>query len=233
MRPACRRRRLVAWLGVLVIAAAACAPATGPPGPAARLLVVASIAPLADFARQVGGDRVEVVTLVPPGATPHTFELTPSRVQQVARVRLLVLNGVGLEYWADDLIQGAANPDLRVVDTSRGIPILEGEPDDPGGNPHLWLDPQQAMVQVGHIRDALAQADPAHAATYRANAARFISSVRPCGAQARSPVTWASRQRMAASRGPASGTTSRSSPQMIAPSKMACISAITRSRTPG
>jgi zinc transport system substrate-binding protein len=123
-----------------------------------RILVAASIAPLADFARQVGLDQGEVITLVPPGACPHTYELKPSQVRRVAEARLLILNGAGLEYWAKKLIQGAGNAGLRVVDTSQGIPLIDAGAH--GANPHIWLDPQQAMLQVKHIRDALGRADP-------------------------------------------------------------------------
>lgn len=152
-----------------------------------HLLVAASIDPLADFARRVGGDRVEVFTLVPPGASPHTYELKPSQVTQVARAHLLVLNGVGFEFWADKLVKAVDNPALVVVDTSKGISILEagdgehatrrGGHGHSGGNPHIWLDPRQAMVQVGHIRDALIRADPDRAAMYRENATRFLSEL--------------------------------------------------------
>jgi zinc transport system substrate-binding protein len=160
-----------------------------------RLLVAASIAPLADFARQVGGDHVQVITLVPPGASPHTFELTPSQVEQVARARLLVLNGVGLEYWADRLVEGAGNPHLIVVDTSQGIEILGGDADAPGGNPHIWLDPQNAIVQVSHIRDALIQADPGHADDYRANAEQYIHQLRQLDQEIADEVaTWSNRE---------------------------------------
>lgn len=160
-----------------------------------RLLVTASIAPLADFARQVGGDHVQVITLVPAGASPHTFELTPSQVEQVARARLLVLNGVGLEYWADRLVAGAGNPKLVVVDTSQGIDILERDGDGSGGNPHIWLDPQNAIVQVSHIRDALIQADPAHADDYRTNAEQYIHQLGQLDQEIADEVaTWSKRQ---------------------------------------
>lgn len=170
-----------------------------------RLLLAVSIDPLADFARQVGGDRVEVLTLVPPGASPHTYELKPSQVTQVARANLLVLNGVGFEYWADKLIKAVDNPKLEVVDTSRGIPILDvgeheesrekGNHDHPRGNPHIWLDPRQAMVQVGHIRDALVRADSAHAAMYRENATRFLSELENLDREIIAEVEgWRSRQ---------------------------------------
>lgn len=160
-----------------------------------RLLVAASIAPLADFTHQVGGDHVQVITLVPSGASPHTFELSPSQVKQVAGARLLVLNGVGLEYWADRLVEGAGNPNLVVVDTSQGIDILERDGDGAGGNPHIWLDPQNAIVQVSHIRDVLIQADPAHTDDYRANAKRYTHQLEQLDQEIADEVaTWSSRE---------------------------------------
>ena len=158
-------------------------------------LVAASIAPLADFARQVGGEHVQIIALVPPGASPHAYELTPSQVEQVSRARLLVLNGVGLEYWAEKLIQSANNPNLLVVDTSKGLEILEGNNHDPGGNPHIWLDPRNAVVQVENVRDALAQADPVHADVYRANADRYVDRLLSLDREIAGEVAaWSSRQ---------------------------------------
>ena len=139
-----------------------------------KLPVAASTAHLADFATHVGGQHVRVMALVPTGAGPHTHELTPSRVEQVSRARLLALNGVAFEYQAEKLVQSASNPKLIVVDTSKGINILQGKDDQPGGNPHIWLDPENAVVQVENIRDALVQADPAHADDYKANVSRYL-----------------------------------------------------------
>jgi zinc transport system substrate-binding protein len=163
------------WIGGWIVAGLILARvAVGAPGED-RILVAASIAPVADFARQVGRDRVDVITLVPPGASPHTYELKPSQVEQIARARLLVLNGAGLEYWADKLVRAAGNPRLEVVDTSQGIPLIDAGAH--GANPHIWLDPQQAMLQVKHIRDALVRADPDRAAPYRGNATRFLTEL--------------------------------------------------------
>jgi zinc transport system substrate-binding protein len=99
------------------------------------LPVAASILPLADFARQVGGERVSVEALIPPGASPHTYELTPAQLQAVSRAHALVLNGVGLEYWADKVIAATDNPDLVVVTTSEGLDIIAGDEHASGGNP--------------------------------------------------------------------------------------------------
>ncbi len=187
------RARLLALPWLLALLVAACAPSATPA--ADRLLVAASIAPLADFARQVGGDHVSVVTLVPPGASPHTYELTPSQVEQVARARLLVLNGVGLEYWADKLVKGAGNPKLIVVDTSQGIEILDGDTGALSGNPHVWLDPQNAIVQVEHIRDALIQSDPAHAEVYRNRAQAYVDQLQALDREVAAETgTWSNRQ---------------------------------------
>lgn len=168
----------VAWCAILIYSACA-APAAG----GEQLVVAASIAPLADFVRHVGGERVEVITLVPPGASPHTYELKPSQVVSVARARLLVLNGAGLEYWADKLVNAADNPRLEVVDTSEGLPLIDSGDDDDhkhgehGGNPHVWLDVRQAMIQVQRIRNALGRIDPDRSEEYQTNAARYLATL--------------------------------------------------------
>lgn len=143
-----------------------------------KMIVAVSIAPLADFARQVGGARVQVELLVPPGASPHIYEPTPSQLVMLNKARVLVLNGVGLEYWADKVIQAASNPHLLVVKASDGLEILAGDEHDVAGNPHVWLSPLNAIHQVENIRDALSNADPAGAEIYRANADEYAGQLR-------------------------------------------------------
>lgn len=182
-------------MGVLVLGILSGCQRLEPQAPPSVMLVAASILPLADMARQVGGDHVHVITLVPPGASPHTYELTPAQVRQVASAKVLVLNGVGLEYWAPKLIDSINNPHLAVVDTSRGIDILEGEADGRGGNPHIWLDPLNAIRQVGHIRDALVRADPVGASDCRACAERYTQQLRALDQEIATEImTWRSRE---------------------------------------
>ncbi len=158
------------------------------------LLVVASIAPLADFARHVGGERVQVDLMVPPGASPHTYEPTPAQLRTLSRARLLVLNGVGLEFWADDVVKAVDNPDLVVVQTAEGLEIVQGD-EHGGGNPHVWLDPLNAIHQVERIRDALIQVDPEGEAVYRANADRYIAELKALDQEIRETVaTFSSRK---------------------------------------
>jgi len=169
------------WLALVLPFAAmstGCARPAQPAPESGKTLVAASILPMADFARQVGGDRVEVQALVPPGASPHTYEPTPAQLQMLSNARLLVLNGVGLEFWADKVIAAVGNLNLVVVTTAQGLPILGGgDQDEAQGNPHVWLHPLHAAHQVEAIRDALIKADPEGADAYRRNAARYLDEL--------------------------------------------------------
>ncbi len=144
-----------------------------------RIRIAASITPIADFAKQVGGERVEVFTVVPPGVDPHTFELTPDLMKRISDSQLLVLNGVGLEFWAGKVSDNIKREDFLIVDTSTGINIIqELHHDDKhpleSGNPHIWLDPLNAVRQVENIRDALIKLDGENRDIYEINAANYI-----------------------------------------------------------
>ncbi|MBN1458798.1 MAG: zinc ABC transporter substrate-binding protein [Armatimonadetes bacterium] len=168
---------------------------------AGKLVVVASIPPLADFASKVGGERVQVETLVQSGMSPHTFEPTPAQLAAVSRASVLVLNGIGLEPWADDLVGAAANPTLRVARTAEGLDIIDERSHIHGettGNPHCWLDPQCAVHQVEHLRDALVAADPDAAGVYRDNAKRFIAELHELDAEITAEVAQFETTRFAA-----------------------------------
>jgi zinc transport system substrate-binding protein len=167
---------------------------------ASKIKVAASIAPLADLAQQVGGEHVTVTTLVPPAASPHTYEPTPAQVKDVAEANVLALIGLGFEFWAEDIVESAANPDLIVVYTSEGIEVVhdEHEHEHKGhevGNPHIWLDPRNAMVQVRHLRDALIKTDPAHQAEYEANAEDYLAQLEALDEEITAQVaTWSHRE---------------------------------------
>jgi ABC-type Zn uptake system ZnuABC Zn-binding protein ZnuA len=144
---------------------------------------------LADFTRQVAGTRLEVRSLIPSGVDPHGYEPTPQDVAAVARARLIVVNGAGLESFISKLIANAGG-DRPLVEASAGCAgrsaregeVLEGgviatgptsEPD-----PHFWLDPVMAVRYVQNIRDALSRVDPAGEPTYGANADAYIRQLR-------------------------------------------------------
>jgi zinc transport system substrate-binding protein len=164
-------RMLKTVLLILVLGVTFSSCDSGKPPENEKILVAVSINPLVSLVQGVVEDQVEVVRLVPPGASPHTYEPAPSQVALIGRADVLVLIGMGLEFWAGDLVSAADNPDLLVVDTSRNVEPIEH-------NHHIWLDPLNAISQVELIRDALVEVDPEHANTYEENASRYIEELR-------------------------------------------------------
>ena len=152
---------------------------------AARLPVVTSTTVFVDMIQRVGGDRVEPFSLAPPGADVHTYQPTPQDIQRASGARVAVWNGLGLDETAEHVVAELGIPNLVTATLSDGIePIAEeGEVEEAegneheGGNPHLWLDPTLAMRYVQRIRDALAEGDPANAATYQANADQYLAEL--------------------------------------------------------
>lgn len=140
-------------------------------GETPRVNVIVSLAIFADFARQVGGDRVDVSTLVPAGADPHTYEPGPSRVAKLTKADLVIVNGLGLEAALEDVIEENTPSSAILVKLTEGLPVIDK-------NPHLWLDVQNAIAYVEHIRDALAEIDPVGTDTYRANADGYLAELR-------------------------------------------------------
>jgi zinc transport system substrate-binding protein len=158
-------RILVAAL--LAALAAGCQEAPPTPG---KPIVVATFYPLYEFARQVAGDRAEVVSLVPPGVEPHDWEPSPQQVVDVQRAHLFVYNGAGFEPWVDKLLNRVAGGKTVSVDATKGMALLRhGDTVDP----HVWLDPVLAQDEVEAIRAGLAHVDAAHATAYADNARAF------------------------------------------------------------
>jgi zinc transport system substrate-binding protein len=142
-------------------------------GSGGKLKVVASIAPLADFAREVGGGRVDVTLLLPPGASPHTYEPAPKTVLAIAKADVFIRIGEGFEFWADRLVS-ASNPGVRTVKCSQGLALLRH---DGGVDPHIWLDPLICIKIIKKIEEAFSAADKADSSYYRQNAASYIASL--------------------------------------------------------
>lgn len=145
-----------------------------------RIRVLTTILPLYDFARQVGGDNVEVRNLLPPGVDPHEFALSPSDVDLVAGADVLIANGAGLDDFITDALQKAEISSKPTVECAKGLPMLaSAEKESPGehhhesGDPHLWLDPVNARTYIRRIADALATAAPTHVVDIRDRAAAY------------------------------------------------------------
>jgi zinc/manganese transport system substrate-binding protein len=151
---------------------------------------VATFSILGDLVRQVGGERVEVTTLVGPNGDAHVYSPTPADGRRLADARVIFTNGLNFEGWIDRLIKssGAKAPK---VEASRGVKPLE---DREGGHghghgsldPHAWQSIGNAKIYAANIRDALIAADPDGKAAYEAQAAAYLVRLDEVEAQAKS-----------------------------------------------
>lgn len=130
------------------------------------LQVVATLFPLYDFTRQVGGNRVQAVLLLPPGIEAHAYEPTPRDILRINRADIFVFAGKSMEPWAEDVLAGSPHPRLLVVDAGQGLALA-------GQDPHFWLDLDLAQKAAARIAGALAQKDPAGRSVYLDNARRY------------------------------------------------------------
>ena len=160
-------RRLVPLLSLLaVLAVAGCGgDDDGSGGAGGRLVVVATTTQAADLVRNVGGDQVQVEQLLDPNTDPHDYEVRPGDVERLIDAGVVVRSGGEVDEWLGEAIDasGTDAPVVELIDAT-------GTED-----PHWWQDPRAARRAVGAIERALAEADPAGAETFRANAAAYLA----------------------------------------------------------
>ncbi len=159
--------------------------------------VVATVTPLADWARKVGGERVRVQAIVPPGVDPRAYQPPASQRKAIQTADVVIFNGLGLEPWIDEILDGAGNARTVVLDVSQFTgPLTERVPAGGPGvgqrrklpgpaplvpapvySPYLWLDPRSAITQVSLIAQMLTRADEEGLDVYRQNAARYTGEL--------------------------------------------------------
>lgn len=138
-----------------------------------RIKVVASFYPIYEFVKEIGGNKVDVTTLIPIGVEPHDFEPTIQQIQNAESADLIVYNGAGLEKWIDNI-----NSKFK-VDASQGLILIKGNNSESAGSydPHVWLDPILAEKEVETIKDALINVNPANSNYYKTNANNFLKEL--------------------------------------------------------
>jgi manganese/iron transport system substrate-binding protein len=169
--------RLKSWLALL--AAAAMMFVAVQPGIAAdKLKVITTFTVIADMARNVAGDAAQVESITKPGAEIHNYQPTPRDIVKAQGANLILWNGLNLEKWFEKFFANLSDVPSAVV--SEGVvPIGIGEgPYKDKPNPHAWMSIDNALIYVENIRKALSEHDPANAATYAANAARYSGELK-------------------------------------------------------
>jgi zinc/manganese transport system substrate-binding protein len=167
-----RRSMLPAAAGLALLVTA------GPALAQDKLKVLATFSILGDFVKNVGGDRVEVATLVGPNSDAHVYAPAPADAKKVADAKVVIVNGLGYEGWMSRLAK-ASGSKAPVVVASKGVKERKapGGHGHGGADPHAWQSVANAKIYVANIRDALIEADPAGKAAYEANAAAYLGKL--------------------------------------------------------
>jgi len=151
----------------------------------AKIRVVTTLSDLADLTKQVGGDKVDVDYIVRGTQNPHFIEVKPSYMLKLRNADIFVMIGMELELWAQQIIDGSRNSNLLVLDCSKGIqkieiPVrLDASQGDVHryGNPHYWLDPENAKVILQEILNILAQVSPSDHDYFKSNMDNYIKKL--------------------------------------------------------
>src|SRR5450830_1986371 len=160
--------RAIATLAFVV--ALACAPAAL--AAEGKIAVVAAENFYGDIAHQIGGDRVEVVSVLNnPDQDPHLFETTPGIVRQIANAQIVILNGANYDPWMEKLLAAAPRPGRSVIAAAELVRAKTGD------NPHLWYAPATMPAVAKALADAFSKADAAHAGDYAARLATTLRSL--------------------------------------------------------
>ncbi|MBC7119812.1 MAG: zinc ABC transporter substrate-binding protein [Methanobacteriaceae archaeon] len=138
-------------------------------GPEEKIIVAASIMPQKEFIEAVGGDKVKVIVMVPPGADPHTYEPQPSQLKELSKAKIYFQIGSGIEFektWMERLKE--LNPNMKIINCSEGIKLMKEDP-------HVWTSPRNAIIIVENICKALEEEDPNNKEYYNENMEKYVS----------------------------------------------------------
>lgn len=135
-----------------------------------KLNVYATVYPIYDFAKNIGGNKVDVKLIIPNGQEPHDYESSNKTIQDLEKADVFIYNGAGLESWSEKIIKSSNNNDLVIVEASNGVEILNETADGKKiRDPHVWLDPKNALIESRNIKDAFIEKDPENKEYYESN----------------------------------------------------------------
>lgn len=146
--------------------------------------VVVTILPQEEFIEKIAGDKVSITTMVPPGASPHTYEPRPSQMKEITEAKMYAKVGTELDFelvWMPKIIE--TNPNMLIVDSSEGAQLIEMDVHDSeyelgGKDPHVWLSPKKAVIMVENLYEGLVKIDPDNKEYFAKNKDVYISSLK-------------------------------------------------------
>lgn len=146
-----------------------------------KIIVYTSIFPIYDFTKNIGKDKIELKMMVPPTAEPHGWEPTAKLITELEKADIFIYNGAGMEPWVEKLVGSISNKELVIVEASKGIELLNSDQsaghEGEGYDPHVWLDPTNAVVQANNIKSALVSLDQNNNDFYETNYQKYVKEL--------------------------------------------------------
>ena len=136
-----------------------------------KINVAVTILPQVEFVKRVGGDKVKVTVMIPPGASPHTYEPKPSQLREISKAKMYAKVGSGIEFelaWMDKI--ASINKKMLIVDCSKGIKLIDNDP-------HIWLSPGNVKIMVENIYQGLIKIDPVNKEYYWKNREKYLKKL--------------------------------------------------------
>lgn len=136
-----------------------------------KLSVYTSFYAMYDFAKKIGGDRIELINLVPSGTEPHEWEPSTKDIVSLEKADVFIYNGAGMESWTEKILSSLENKKLKCIETSKGLKLLDNTDNDEDlkYDPHVWLNPMLAKQQMEAIKNIFVEADPKNKDFYLTN----------------------------------------------------------------
>ena len=160
-----------------------------PAGAQEKLRVVASFSILADFVKNVGGERVAVQALVGPNSDAHVYQPTPADAKALGDAKVVFVNGLGFEGWIERLVKASGAKAAMITATTGVKPRKADDEHGHGGaDPHAWQSVENAKIYVANIRDGLSAADPAGKAVYGTNATAYLAKLDALDAEVKAAI---------------------------------------------
>jgi len=183
-----------------------------------KVNVVTSFYPLYDFAKNIGGEHVNVINMIPAGIEPHDWTPKSRDIDNASKAQLFLYNGAGLEGWVDDFLKGLdAGSKPVTVEVSKGIELIHGNPEEAEGHeeghdeaaseqhdhgdydPHTWVSPKSALIMAENIKNSLIEVDAAHKSDYEANYKVFADKLKQLDEKFASSIASAPRKEIVVS----------------------------------
>ncbi len=175
------KKVIAALLGAaVVVIVVSCSRSPSTTHESGKVNISVSFNALKEYVTAVGGDKVTVSVIIPDGTEPHDFEPKAQDLAALGEADIFVMNGLGMEPWADDALKASGNADIVTVDASFGVVVISNADVTNAQNqsdPHIWLSLKSAEVAVKNIKESLIKADPINKAFYESSYETYIAQL--------------------------------------------------------